>query len=181
MFSVIIATHDSARALVPTLTALVAGATAGIVREVIIADGGSRDEIEQVADIAGCRFLSSGEPLGARLSAAAAIARGDWLIFLRPGGVPGMSWVDETFAFVQQANQARAAVFAPEINGIVARLSRALSPLPHPDQGLILPSSLYDEIGGHRANARDPESDLLRRIGRRRLALLRTTITISTV
>ena len=59
MFSIIIATHDSERALVPTLAALVPGATAGIVREVIVADGGSRDETEQVADIAGCRFLSS--------------------------------------------------------------------------------------------------------------------------
>ena len=55
----------------PTLAALVPGATAGIVREVIVADGGSRDDTEQVADIAGCRFLSSVEPLGARLKAAA--------------------------------------------------------------------------------------------------------------
>ena len=46
MFSIIIATHDSERALVPTLAALVPGATAGIVREVIVADGGSRDETE---------------------------------------------------------------------------------------------------------------------------------------
>ena len=60
MFSIIIATHDSERALVPTLAALVPGATAGIVREVIVADGGSRDETEQVADIAGCRFLRLG-------------------------------------------------------------------------------------------------------------------------
>ena len=181
MFSVIIATHDSARALVPTLTALVAGATAGIVREVIIADGGSRDEIEQVADIAGCRFLSSGEPLGARLSAAAAIARGDWLMFLRPGGVPGLTWVDETIAFAQQANRSRAAVFAPEIKGIVARLRRAFLALPRPEQGLILARSLYDELAGHRATAADPETDLLRRIGRRRLVTLRTTVTAPTV
>ena len=59
MFSIIIPTHDSERALVPTLAALVPGATAGIVREVIVADGGSRDETEQVADIAGCRVSSS--------------------------------------------------------------------------------------------------------------------------
>src|SRR5687767_3612570 len=102
MFSIVIATSDSERALVPTLAALVPGATAGIVREVIVADGGSRDETEQVADIAGCRFLVSDEPLGARLKAAAATARGEWLMFLRPGVVPGPNWVDEAFAFVQQ-------------------------------------------------------------------------------
>ena len=65
MFSIIMATHDSERALVPTLAALVPGATAGIVREVIVTDGGSRDQTEQVADIAGCRFLVSAEPRGA--------------------------------------------------------------------------------------------------------------------
>ena len=48
MFSIIIATHDSERALVPTLAALVPGATAGIVREVIVADGNSRDQTEEV-------------------------------------------------------------------------------------------------------------------------------------
>ena len=61
MFSIIIATHDSERALVPTLAALVPGATAGIVREVIVTDAASRDETEEVADIAGCRFLASSD------------------------------------------------------------------------------------------------------------------------
>ncbi len=182
MFSVIIATHDAERALVPTLAALVPGATAGIVREVIIADGGSRDKTEQVADIAGCRFLLSEEPLGARLRAAAGIARGEWLMFLRPGIVPGSNWIDETIAFVQQAtDQPRAAVFAAEINGLLTRLSRIVSPLPHPEQGLILRKSFYDELGGHQPSANDPEADLLRRIGRSRLITLRATVTHATI
>ena len=176
MLSIIIATHDSERALVPTLAALVPGATAGIVREVIVADGGSRDETEQVADIAGCRFLLSDERLGTRLKAAAATARGDWLMFLRPGIVPGWSWVEEVIAFVQQDTEGRAAVFAGETTGIVAWLSNALSRLPRPDQGLILRKSLYYELGGHRAHASDSEADLLRRIGRRRLIVLRTSV-----
>src|SRR5215471_4704025 len=71
VFSIILATRDSERALVPTLAALVPGATAGIVREVIVSDGGSRDRTEDVAEIAGCNFLVSTEPLGARLAAAA--------------------------------------------------------------------------------------------------------------
>src|SRR5829696_3521924 len=98
MFSIIIATHDSERALVPTLAALVPGATAGLVREVIVADGGSRDETEQVADIAGCRFVASPAPRGSRLKSAAEQARGDWLMFLMPGAVPGSAWIDETIA-----------------------------------------------------------------------------------
>jgi glycosyltransferase involved in cell wall biosynthesis len=181
MFSVIVATHDSERALVPTLAALVPGATAGIVREVIVADGGSRDETEQVADIAGCRFLSSAEPLGSRLKAAAATARGEWLMFLQPGIVPASSWIDETIAFVQQPTDRRAAAFALEINGVVAWLGRAFASLPRAEQGLILRRSFYDELGGHRAEASDPETHLVRRIGRRRLATLRTTVTRSSI
>ena len=182
MFSVVIATHDSERALVRTLAVLVPGATAGIVREVIVADGGSGDETEQVADIAGCRFLSSNEPPGARLKAAAAIARGEWLMFLRPGAVPEASWIDETIAFVQRGSDApQAAVFAAPGNDIRARLNRAFRRLPRPEQGLILRGSFYDALGGHRASAGDPEADLLRRIARRRLTTLGTRVATATI
>src|SRR5579871_5653280 len=96
VFSIILPTSDSERALVPTLAALVPGATAGIVREVIVTDAGSRDRTQDVADVAGCAFLVSAGPLGARLAAAARSARGDWLMFLVPGTVPGLTWIDET-------------------------------------------------------------------------------------
>src|SRR5262249_59146530 len=79
MLSAIIATFESERALVPTLAALVPGAAAGIIAEVVIADGGSRDATAEVADIAGCRFLTSSEALGVRLKAAAASVRSPWL------------------------------------------------------------------------------------------------------
>src|SRR5258708_19047810 len=85
--------------LVRTRAALGRGGTAGIVREVIVTDAESRDQTEEVADIAGCRFVSSAKPLGTRLSEAAKMARGDWLMFLRPGCVPGPTWIDETIAF----------------------------------------------------------------------------------
>ena len=41
----------------PTLAALVPGATAGLITEVLIADGGSHDDTAAVADVAGCNFL----------------------------------------------------------------------------------------------------------------------------
>ena len=105
MISVVIGTHDSEVMLVPTLAALVPGAVAGVVREVIVADGGSMDETEKVADVAGCRFVASAEPLGARLCAAAGAARGDWLLFLPPGSVPGSRWIDEVQRFIHDAER----------------------------------------------------------------------------
>jgi glycosyltransferase involved in cell wall biosynthesis len=177
MFSIIIATHDSERALVPTLAALVPGATAGVVREVIVADAGSRDQTEDVADFAGCRFLASAEPRGARLKAAAEQARGDWLMFLDPGAVPGITWIDETIAFVERtADAQRAAVFARSVP--FAALRRAF--LPRPEQGLIIAKSFYRDCGGH-ADAAQPEADLLRRIGRGRLVTLRATVALTSI
>ena len=95
MLSVIIATENSERLLVPTLAALIPGALAGIVREVIVADAGSRDETAAVADSAGCRVVVSPASLGVRLKSSAAGARGPWLMFLKPGAVPDATWIDD--------------------------------------------------------------------------------------
>src|SRR5256886_17043510 len=103
MLSVVIATHNSERALLPTLAALVQGAAAGIVREVIVADAGSRDATTTMADGAGCGVLVSAQGRGARIKAGADAARASWLLFLRPGAVLDATWVDETRRFVEQA------------------------------------------------------------------------------
>src|SRR5215471_15356752 len=118
MLSVIIATDESERPLVSTLAALVSGATAGAIREVIVADKGSRDQTGEVADVAGCRLLVAPLPLAGRLRAAAAVARAAWLMFLRPGIAPDATWIPETMRFVEEAELAgepekRAAVFSP--------------------------------------------------------------------
>src|ERR1700692_3700674 len=87
MLSVIIATKDSERALVPTLAALVSGATAGMISEVLIADGGSRDDTAAVAEVAGCNFFVLDGTTARRLNAAAGKARARWLLFLPPGNL----------------------------------------------------------------------------------------------
>jgi glycosyltransferase involved in cell wall biosynthesis len=170
MLSVIIPTHESERALVPTLAALVPGATAGIIRDVIVADGGSRDDTGKVADIAGCRFVVSAEPLGARLRAAAAQGRGTWLMFIHPGTVPETGWVDELAGLIETGSQT-AAVFRAPAGDLRAVLRRLLRMRPAAERGLVLPKSLYDETGGLRADAADPEADLIGRVGRRIITL----------
>ncbi len=118
MLSVVIATENAERVLVPTLAALVPGATAGLVREVIVADAGSSDATAMIADAAGCRIDVASAPLGHRLRQAAASARAPWLMFLRPGAVPDWTWIEETRRFIEQAElrrrpDARAAAFRP--------------------------------------------------------------------
>ena len=188
MLSVVIATHDSERALLPTLAALVAGAAAGVVREVIIADAGSRDATDAIADGAGCRVLMSTQPRGARLKAAAEAARGPWLLFLAPGIVPNVTWVDETRRFMEEAELREyagscAAAFrrdsAPFQSPLVEAwvlLRTALGARPKASQGLLIAKAFYEALGGHRG-VEAPERDLLRRVGRRRIVLLKCTAT----
>jgi glycosyltransferase involved in cell wall biosynthesis len=184
MLSVVIATHDSERALLPTLAALVAGAAAGVVREVVIADAGSRDATGAIADGAGCRVLMSKQPRGARLKAAADAARGPWLLFLAPCIVPNVTWVDETRRFIEEAELrgsagSRAAAFRPDLapfqSPLVeawALLRTALGARPGASQGLLIAKAFYEELGGHR-DVETPERDLIRRVGRRRIVLLK--------
>ena len=183
MLSVVIATHNSERALLPTLAALVQGAAAGIVREVIVADAGSRDATTAIADGAGCRVLVSPQGRGARLKAAADAARASWLLFLHPGVVLDATWVDETRRFVEQAELQgcagthaavfRASAFRPGLLEALALLGTALGAKPDANQGLVIAKVRYAALGGHR-DVEEPERDLHRRLRRRHLLLLRT-------
>jgi glycosyltransferase involved in cell wall biosynthesis len=183
MLSVVIATHESERRLVPTLAALVPGATTGLLIEVIVTDGGSSDATAEVADLAGCRFMRSQEPLGGRLKAAALSTRTPWLMFLRPGCVPDPGWILAVERFIQAADlteTSRAAVFRPSgvddlmrptLFEFLASLRVALGGGPKPDQGLLIAKRLYEALGGHDVGD-GAELALLRKLGRRRIAML---------
>jgi len=56
----------------------------------------------------------------------------------------------------------------------VALFVGAIATRPRPEQGLVIAADFYHRTGGHFEQAADPESDLLRRIGRRRIARLST-------
>jgi len=182
MLSAIIATHESERTLVPTLAALVPAVTSGLLREVVVADAVSTDATAEVAEIAGCRFMSSPEPLGGLLKAAAAATRTPWLLFLRAGTVPEAGWIPAAERFMQAAEMlddaGHAAVFRrqspmmqPGLGEVLVMLRAALGGAPKPEQGLLIARRFYDALGGHAADA-DAEAALLRKLGRRRIAML---------
>jgi glycosyltransferase involved in cell wall biosynthesis len=188
MLSVVIATRNDAHRLVATLAALVPGATAGVVSEAIVADSGSTDDTAAVADVAGCRWLSSDAPPGERLAQAAASARAPWLLFLRPGAVLDPGWVAEVRRFIEAAEiggraDKLAAVFrrAPSPDTLRPALVEALwfvatsiALRPHPDQGLLIAKRCYLELGRH--TGPDAERGLLRRLGGKRLVTLRSGV-----
>jgi hypothetical protein len=189
MLSVVIATRDSERALVPTLAALVPGVVAGMVREVIVADAGSRDATVEIADGAGCRVLAlAARERGTLLKAAADSARAPWLLFLEPGAVPDVTWIEETSRFVDEAGHGgsanhHAAVFRPGSKALRPQLRDALLIMwsaigtrPTARQGLLIAKAHYEALGGHR-NVPDPQRELIRRVGRRHIVQLGTSVT----
>jgi GT2 family glycosyltransferase len=178
MLSVIIATHESERPLVRTLAALVPGAVAGLIREVIISDAGSRDDTAAVADVAGCDVLVASGSVGAGLKQAAQRAKAPWLLFLRPGTVPDADWIGEARAFMDEAERQgiadrAAATFrpAPQLGSRrsgfmegLALIAMALWPSARSGRGLLIAKRFYDAAGGH-PDAEDAEQRLLRRLG----------------
>ncbi len=179
MLSVIVATLDCERPLARTLASLVPGAVDGLVSEAIVADGGSRDSTAIVADAAGCVFMATEAPLGRRLKTAGTKARAPYLLFVPPGTVLAAGWVAEVERFIERPEPDQsAAVFRrgtarrTTLREILALLAGALGALPRPNQGLLIARAFYDALGGHSEDAADPERDLIRRIGRRRLVTL---------
>src|SRR5579862_8964046 len=105
MLSVIIPTEGLEQPAVATLAALVPGAAAGVVREVLLVDrAAATGVIARVADVAGCRFLGFEGTRAAALAAGAGQARSSWLMFLHAGAVLDPGWIDETAQFIHRVS-----------------------------------------------------------------------------
>lgn len=187
MISVVIPTLDAEATLAAALTALVSAAVDGLVREVVVADGGSLDRTLDVADQCGAEIVRSVTGRGQQLMAGAARARFPWLLFLHADTVLADGWEHEARAMirsVEEGGRAPAAAafrFALDDTGAAPRaleglvgLRCALLGLPYGDQGLLIPRRLYEEIGGFRALPIMEDVDLLRRLGRSRVVMFRS-------
>lgn len=187
MLSVIIPTTGLEAPAVATLAALVPGAAAGLIREVLLVDGTRSGVIEHVADVAGCRFIGyEGSQGGAALAAGALQARSPWLMFLHAGTVLQAGWIEETTQFIQAvaaSGRPRAAIFSyarspyadTGLHDILNSLARTILG-PRGDEGLLIARDHYDRLGGYPPQARRSEARLLRRLGRSSRTLLHSRI-----
>lgn len=184
MISVVIPTLNAERQLPRCFDSLILPAVRGVVREVIVADGGSSDATVTIADGAGAHIVQAGRRRAAQLAAGADAARSDWILFLHPETALEPGWEVEVESFLQQAlpERPRAAVFRFALDDFDASARRAearaglrswLLALPYGDQGLLIPRRLYNKLGGYRDLERLEDADIVRRISRRRLVRLR--------
>jgi len=153
--SVVIPTKDAEADLPRCLGAVWEGMQAGILREVIVVDGGSTDNTVQVADEAGARVLHVAPSRGGQLRAGGAEAKGDWVLFLHADCVLMPGWSD---AVIPRFAARKAGYFrlrfdapgwSPRIVAGWANLRARLFGLPYGDQALLLPRRAYRDSGGY--------------------------------
>ncbi|MEC3861174.1 TIGR04283 family arsenosugar biosynthesis glycosyltransferase [Mesobacterium sp. TK19101] len=152
--SVIIPTLNAANGLPGCLAALMPGLEAGVIRELVISDGGSQDATLRIAEEVGARVVTGAPGRGGQLRRGAAQATGPWLLFLHADTRLSPDWVDAV-APVLDGQGAWAFRLRFDAPGLAPRwvagwanLRSRVFGLPYGDQGLLVPRALYDRVGG---------------------------------
>ncbi len=187
MISVIIPTFNPDKRFAVCLSSLVTGVVQGLIKEVIVVDGGSEGTfVSEVCDAAGVVLIEAEKGRGTQLAAGARKARGNWLLFLHADTILQKGWEQEAGNFIEQIEmgglpqRAAAFQFALDDFGVMPRVLESLVSLrctifklPYGDQGLLISKQLYNEIGGYKEIPLMEDVNIIGRLGRRRLILLR--------
>lgn len=171
-------------AVVPTLNAaaMLPGALAALGEgvRVVVSDGGSADGTAEAARAGGAVVVTGPRGRGAQIAAGIAAARSPWLLLLHADTRLAPGWAAVAAAHMREA-PGRAGYFrfaldsadprARRLERAVAWRCRALA-LPYGDQGLLVAREVLDAAGGVRPLPLMEDVDLVRRLGRDRLAAL---------
>ncbi len=154
--SVVIPTLNAAEALPETLGSLMDGVSAGLIRELIITDGGSDDATLRLAEDAGARWVAGQAGRGGQLRRGCAEACGEWLLILHADTHLSPGWAAAVQPALRAGERAHCFELAFRATGLGARwtagwanLRTRLFGLPYGDQGLLIPQTLYTRAGGY--------------------------------
>lgn len=169
---VVIPTLNAERTLPGTIAAL------GAVEDLVVADGGSTDTTRALAAQCGARVIQAPRGRGSQIAAGIEATCQPWLLLLhadtrlQPGWQAAAKAHIATcphkagwFRFTLDSDDPR----ARRLERLVSWRSRHLA-LPYGDQGLLIHRELLAEAGGMRPLPLMEDVDLVRRLGRRRLA-----------
>ncbi len=154
--SVVIPTLNAAHVLPATADALLAGATEGLIGELVLSDGGSTDQTEDVARELGAVWVTGPAGRGGQIARGVEASKGDWLLILHAD-----TWLSEGWTEVARRHIAltpdkagwfqfrfRAKGMAPRLIAGGANLRARYLGLPSGDQGLLISRNLLDAAGG---------------------------------
>jgi rSAM/selenodomain-associated transferase 2 len=155
--SVIIPTLNADKTLPACLEALIEGLGAGLIRELIVTDGGSTDATTSIAEAAGATVVTGQASRGAQLRRGVDAAKGNWFLVLHADTVLGAGWAQVVQKHLD-AGAGDAAWFrlAFHASGMGARwvaawanLRSSLFGLPYGDQGLLISRQMYLKTDGY--------------------------------
>ena len=173
--SAVIPTLNAADRIGPCLGALSEALFEGLLREVILSDGGSADQIADIAETIGARLVTGPVGRGGQLAAGIRAARAPWLLILHADSVMDEGWIAAVQAHMRD-HPDRAGYFRlhfdvdhpmARVTAGWANLRARLFALPYGDQGLLIPRRLYDAVGGYPEIPLMEDVALARRLGRR--------------
>ncbi|MEQ8895714.1 MAG: TIGR04283 family arsenosugar biosynthesis glycosyltransferase [Roseovarius sp.] len=182
--SVVIPTLNAETALTRSLPALAEGLSAGLIRELVISDGGSKDATLTIAEEAGAQIVTGPASRGAQLRRGAGAAQGEWLLFLHADTVLPPGWPDLVLSHLPTGRPAHfrlkfdASGPAASIVAGWANLRSRVFRLPYGDQALLISRSDYDATGGYPDRPLMEDVAMARKLGRR-LTILPATVTTS--
>lgn len=143
--------------------------------EIIVVDGGSRDNTAEIAASHGVKLIKTSPGRALQMNKGAEAARGDILLFLHCDTWLEAGFADAVRAAVRQPGVA-AGAFRLTINcrglglRIIERLVNFRSVvlrMPYGDQGIFLLSQVFKEVGGFPMQPIMEDFELMRRLRRR--------------
>lgn len=185
--TVIVPARNEAHQIAGTLGALIAGASLGR-PELIVVDGGSRDQTPRIASDSGATVIYSKPGRAKQMNAGAAVAGGDHLLFLHADTLVPRDY-DRHIRDLLVTQGVACGAFQLVIDGshpllrLVERganlRSRLLS-LPYGDQGLFMRAEVFRRLGGFADMPLMEDYDLVRRLrGTGRVRVARASVRTS--
>ena len=154
--SIVIPTLNASASLPATCDALLSGATEGLVRDMVISDGGSTDGIEEIAHHLGATLVAGASGRGGQIARGVAAAGAPFILILHADTWLSEGWTMESRRLIEHHPtragyfrlRFRASGFAPGVVAGGANLRSRLLGLPYGDQGLVVARRTLEEVGG---------------------------------
>lgn len=154
--AIIIPTLNAAGDLPETAEALLPGVVAGLVRELVVSDGGSADDTLLIARELGALIVEGPPGRGGQIGRGVSAATAPWLLVLHADSIPVPGWAAAVGHHMEHHPDKagwfdlafRAKGVAPSLVAAGANLRSRWFGMPYGDQGLLISRDLLAGAGG---------------------------------